>query len=257
MPYKTSSIKALLIIVGLLIVIPPLADGQWELPPLPPPDEYGTFLMNRTSTKNNVEPAVFSHWIHRRKHTCRVCHFELEFSMQRNTTEITEKANREGKFCGACHDDVMVFGHGEAHCKKCHNNNLDYGNDKFPKLLGALPKAPFGNGRDWSRAIEDGLIKPDRYLKIKPLEDITFTKELVLEAEWRNVPPAVFSHKKHVAWLDCNNCHPDIFNIKKKTTKHFTMKLNLDNQFCGVCHLKVAFPMNDCKRCHPKMKMRR
>src|SRR3974377_1478392 len=102
MPYKVRSIKTLLSIVCLLIIVPAVAGGQWELPPQPPADEYGTFLMNRTSTKNNVEPVVFSHWIHRRKHTCRVCHFELEFSMQRNATEITEKANRAGKFCGAC-----------------------------------------------------------------------------------------------------------------------------------------------------------
>jgi hypothetical protein len=25
----------------------------------------------------------------------------------------------------------------------------------------------------------------------------------------------------------------------------------LKREFCGVCHLTVAFPMNDCKRCHP------
>jgi hypothetical protein len=24
----------------------------------------------------------------------------------------------------------------------------------------------------------------------------------------------------------------------------------LQREFCGVCHLTVAFPMNDCKRCH-------
>jgi c(7)-type cytochrome triheme protein len=53
-----------------------------------------------------------------------------------------------------------------------------------------------------------------------------------------------------VQWLDCNNCHPDNFNIKKKTTKHFSMERILKREFCGVCHLTVAFPMDDCKRCY-------
>jgi hypothetical protein len=37
---------------------------------------------------------------------------------------------------------------------------------------------------------------------------------------------------------------------KKKTTKHFSMDRILKGEFCGVCHLTVVFPMNDCKRCH-------
>jgi len=76
----------------------------------------------------------------------------------------------------------------------------------------------------------------------------------MLEAEWERVPPAIFSHKNHTAWLTCSNCHPEIFNIQKKTTKHFEMKMNLVGEFCGVCHMTVAFPMSDCRACHPAMK---
>lgn len=83
---------------------------------------------------------------------------------------------------------------------------------------------------------------------------IAYEKTLLLEAEWDRVLPAIFPHKSHTSWLTCSNCHPEIFNIKKKTTKHFEMKMNLAGEFCGVCHLTVAFPMNDCKRCHPAMK---
>ena len=49
------------------------------------------------------------------------------------------------------------------------------------------------------------------------------------------------------------NCHPDVFNIKKKTTEHFEMRFILEGRFCGACHLTVAFPLNDCMRCHPAM----
>jgi c(7)-type cytochrome triheme protein len=67
------------------------------------------------------------------------------------------------------------------------------------------------------------------------------------------IPPAVFPHKDHTVWLDCDNCHPDLFNIKKKGT-HFSMNELLNGNFCGVCHTKVAFPMDECKRCHPAMR---
>ena len=32
------------------------------------------------------------------------------------------------------------------------------------------------------------------------------------------------------------------------------MSAILNGEFCGVCHLTVAFPMDDCQRCHPGMK---
>ncbi len=229
------------------------AESFWDFPPLPPENEYGNILINRTSEKNNVKPVTFSHWIHRQKHTCRVCHFELEFNMKVNTTEITEELNKSGKYCGACHDGKELFGHEKPHCEKCHNGDRKYGSEKFIKLK-EFPKTKYGNGIDWVRALRKGLIKPVNYLNLKPSEDVKYNKTVTLEAEWSNIPPAVFPHKPHNEWLDCNICHPDIFNIKKKTTKHFYMTRILKGEFCGVCHLNVAFPMNDCKRCHPGMR---
>ncbi len=216
------------------------------------PDKYGNILINRTSEKNNVKAVIFSHWIHRRKHTCRVCHFELEFNMKVNTTRITESLNRSGKFCGACHDGKDLFGHeNPADCEKCHSGRRDTGKEKFSELAG-LPKARYGNGVDWVAALREGLIKPAHYLTIKPPEGMTFNENVVLEAEKSNFPSAVFPHKVHNEWLECNICHPDIFNIKKKTTKLFYMTRIRQGQFCGVCHLSVAFPLEDCERCHPK-----
>ncbi len=221
------------------------AQEFFNLPPAPPPEEYGNVTISRTG-----EEAVFSHWQHRQKFTCRVCHFELEFNMQVNTTEITEEASKSGRYCGAagCHDGKAAFGHEKPYCEKCHDSPQP-GKKKFSKLS-KLPKSKYGNGIDWVQAIDKGLIKPVNYLAVKPPSDIAVIKPLLLEAEWSGIPPAVFSHKMHVAWLDCNNCHPDIFNIKLKTTKHFSMKRILDREFCGVCHMTVAFPMDDCKRCH-------
>jgi c(7)-type cytochrome triheme protein len=243
-----------LLICFLVILLPEGlgADNYfWEFPPAPPPEEYGNLLINRTSERNGVKAATFSHWIHRLKYTCRVCHFEFEFNMKANTTEITEEANRSGRYCGssACHDGKTTFGHDKGNCEKCHNGDIGYGKDKFSSLAG-FPTTKYGNGVNWSKALKRGLIDPVNHLMIKP-SDIPYDKMLTLEAEWLNIPPAFFPHKTHITILDCNNCHPDIFNIKKKATKHFSMELNLKGEYCGVCHMTVAFPMSECNLCHP------
>lgn len=250
---ETAAGRIVLAVALMCAVVTARAHGFLNLPPLPSPDRYGNILINRTSTKNGVKPASFSHWLHRKKHTCRVCHSELEFNMKAGTTEITEMANKGGKFCGAggCHDGRAVFGHEKSNCGKCHSGDLGQGGEKFTGLA-KLPAAPFGNKVDWVAALDRGMLAPLRYLGKKP-EDIAFDKTLSLEAEMNLIPPSVFPHKAHTAWLDCNNCHPDIFNIKKKGTQHFSMARILKGEFCGVCHLSVAFPMNDCQRCHPGM----
>jgi c(7)-type cytochrome triheme protein len=185
---------------------------------------------------------TFSHRTHRQRFICRVCHFELEFNMIANTTEITEAANRSGRYCGAS-------GHEKPHCVKCHNGDLGYGRETFSKLL-RFPKAKSGNSVEWVQALAKGLINPFDYLTIEPPAPSVNIRPLIMEAEWASIPAAIFSHKVHTQWLDCNNCHPDIFNSKKKIANHFPMDRILKGEFCGVCNLTVAFPMNDCKRCH-------
>lgn len=223
----------------------------WNFPPLPSPEQYGNILINRTSGKNKVLPVTFSHWSHRIEYTCRVCHLELGFNFKLNTTEITEDANQKGRYCGACHDGRTAFGHTRENCNKCHNGDIGYGRQKFVKLKD-FPKAKYGNKIDWTKALEGGLIRPRSFL-VSGGQQMIFDKTIRLEAEWAMIPPAFFSHKTHARWLDCSNCHPDIFNIKKKTTKHFSMTLNNKGEFCGTCHLRVAFPLNDCKGCHPEI----
>ncbi|MDA8099003.1 MAG: hypothetical protein M0042_05200 [Nitrospiraceae bacterium] len=239
-------------IVCTLAFLPGVVRAQWALPGTLPPDEFGNILINRSSELSGVKPVAFSHYTHRQKFTCRVCHFELEFDMQVNATTITEAGNKQGRHCGSaqCHDGKAAFGHAEPHCAKCHNGDIGYGKDAYGKMK-KFPRTKYGNEIDWSRAIEKGVITPVNYLTLKPPTDVAVIKPILLEAEWNMIPAAIFSHKKHAAWLDCNNCHPDIFNIKKKTTKHFAMARILKREFCGICHLTVAFPMNDCKRCHP------
>ena len=224
----------------------------WKLPLLPPPAQYGNILIDRSSTKSDQLSVTFSHWSHRSKYTCRVCHLELGFEMKTNATEITEEKNKKGEYCGACHNGSIAFGHTKENCMKCHNGNIRYGEEKFGELL-SLPPAIYGNRVDWTESVLRGLLKPVQTLYPERIGTYLYNKTLILEPEWANFASAVFPHEAHNFWLDCSNCHPDIFNIKKKTTKHFSMDYNNKGKFCGTCHLKVAFPLNNCKRCHPEL----
>lgn len=242
------------LIVALLLLVPLTASaGVFDLQPTLPSDYYGNILINRTSQAKGVKPVVFSHWIHRRAYTCRVCHSELDFNMKVNTTEITEAASRAGKFCGACHNGRTAFRHA-GNCDKCHTGDISSGRERYEEFMTKpFPFNQYGNGIDWVESKRRGLIKPADYLK-KKSTDIPFEKTLFLETEWSIVTPSIFPHKAHIEWLECGSCHPELFNIKKKSTANLNMRTILQGQFCGVCHLNVAFPMDDCKRCHPQMK---
>ena len=263
---KGKSFSAMVVTVFVLPIILALMPGldkfaiagqYWDFPELPPPYMYGNILINRLSEKNGVKPVFFSHWSHRIKYSCRVCHFELDFEFEVNKTEITEEDNRNGIFCGTCHNGKDAFGHTPENCDKCHTGTIDRGKAKFDKFAAKVPRAFFGNKVDWGKAVRYEIITPVYSIFHKEEKPLAFRKRLELKAEWNYVPPAVFPHRAHTQWLDCANCHPDIFNIRKKTTKNFAMQYILDRKFCGVCHLKVAFPLDDCTGCHPAMSRKR
>jgi len=214
-------------------------------------------MIDRTAKETKVTPVYFSHLIHRAKYTCRVCHYELEFSMQSNDTPIVcDNGKMKGKHCAVCHNGKISFGprdeDGE-NCSLCHDANAPSNWRKFSELRGKLPKSEFGNEIDWAKALNDGLIKPSDGLS-GDVRELVNVRELVLEAEMRGISSAVFPHKTHEQWLDCSSCHPDLFNIKKKTTESLRMLNMIKGNSCGVCHLRVAFPLDDCRKCHPRMR---
>jgi c(7)-type cytochrome triheme protein len=229
-------------------------DELFDLPKLPSPERYGNILISRMTANSTHPPVTFSHWLHRRYYTCRVCHFELNFGMKVNSTDITESKIRKGEYCGACHNDSIAFGVNESTCLLCHTGNIGSTDERFSELNG-MPQAAYGDLVNWSKALSRGLISPKQSLLDEKFESISFENVLRLEPEWRAIQTrAVFPHQKHTAWLDCADCHPDIFNIQKKGTKHFRMNLINSGKFCGVCHLTVAFPVQDCCRCHPDLR---
>jgi len=227
-------------------------------PPNGPFWKYGTVIMRRKSKKAGMKPVVFAHWSHRAKYTCRVCHVELEFGMRAGYSGITRAQYLSGKFCGACHDGKTAFtvkDGPQANCGKCHMENPGVMEAALEKFAATMPPSNFGNGIDWTKAVKEGKITPRNSLK--PEQTVmTLPDKLRQPLKLGTSSPrsdVVFSHEEHFAGLDCSSCHPDIFNIKKKGTQQFSMEANLYGSFCGACHMYVAFPMNDCRRCHPSI----
>jgi len=221
--------------------------------PLPPSEEYGTIRLDRLSTANGQKPVVFPHWLHRLYFTCEVCHTELEMEMEAGASEISEETIAQGRHCGACHNGVRAFARKD-NCRFCHGGDAERNRLRFGQLykVRGYPSTSYGNHFDWVTALSRGMIKPVRSLE-DGYQPMRFDRDLLLKAEWGGISPAVFSHKVHLEWMDCNMCHPMPFNLKLKGTQHFRMAAILEGEFCGACHLNVAFPMDDCQRCHPDM----
>jgi c(7)-type cytochrome triheme protein len=218
------------------------------------PEKYGNLLLTRKSVSAGKKAVLFTHWTHRMLYTCRVCHFELGFPMGVNEIDITMEKNRNGEFCGFCHDGKEVFGTTEEDCPKCHNGGeqLDYG-EKLDQLSW-LPESPDGNKVDWSAALDDGVITPLPCLDNETCQafDMDFPEEIEMVSETEDLAPVIFPHARHTLWLDCLNCHPG--NVIQRGGKvKFPTQSKYRRDFCRGCHSRIAFPMDICARCHPGM----
>ena len=243
-----------MICAGFVLMAQPVwSQAFYNLPSMAPPEEYGNILINRAADPENVPPVAFSHWTHRLRYTCEVCHTELEFNMALNSNEITHNEQMKGRYCGACHDGSIAFSH-RKDCFNCHDSNRTNVRGKFIYFSKKpFPTTMYGNEIDWVQSLQRGLISPRRFLKEEPLV-MSFDRTIELQAEMRRIPPAYFPHKAHLDWMNCDMCHPTVFNIKKKGTENFSMNAILEGKFCGACHLNVAFPIDDCNRCHPQVR---
>lgn len=115
-----------------------------------------------------------------------------------------------------------------------------------------LPKSNDGNRVDWVAALGQGRIAPLVDLSDPKAEP--FVMDLVIVREVKgSMPNVVFPHLQHTQWLDCTNCHDEIF-VPQKGANQISMAAILLGQKCGVCHGKVAFPVTDCRRCHAQPK---
>jgi len=116
----------------------------------------------------------------------------------------------------------------------------------------ALSKLPAEIGGDqvgWAEALRKGLIAPRAGADPKSGTQATVFDSDILLSPNGSLPPVRFPHRDHTQWLDCSNCHPQLFQMQKGASRISMVRI-LDGEQCGVCHGAVAFPLTECKRCH-------
>jgi len=235
---------------------------------IPDAQYYGQVILNNYSRKAGVSPVVFDHWLHRAKFTCRLCHIDIGFTMKAGETDIRAADNINGYYCGSCHDGKRKIGGKKIfaacaaefteeegkRCVKCHSEGRkergEYDYKTFTENLPCLR----GNLIDWEKAEAAGKIKPIDFLEgisykrdpIKAQDDFS----IEITTTWAS--DVIFSHKKHVVWNGCEVCHPLIFPSSKRGTVKYSMFEIMEGEYCGVCHVKVAFSVWLCSKCHIK-----
>ncbi len=228
----------------------------------PKPHEFGSVTINNHSQKNNMSPVIFNHWVHRARFSCRLCHVDIGFAMQAGGTNVMEEDNKNGLYCGSCHNGTVAFGPNSRdvegnvtmNCIRCHSSGerVQFKNN-FYEFRKKMPRERFGNGIDWMKAEEEGLLTVADYLEGVSIQrkKMQHPAEFDLKPLEKNMPEIIFSHKKHTVWNGCELCHPEIFGVKKGG-KPYSMKEIFEGKYCGLCHGPVAFPNMDCQRCHTK-----
>ncbi len=114
-----------------------------------------------------------------------------------------------------------------------------------------IPKEATGV-EDWVKAYKEGFVKPHESLDL----DKKLSPPLKFDVEipaMGSMPNVIFPHEPHTFWLDCTNCHPGIFMMKKGGNPISMVKI-VNGEFCGRCHGRIAFPIANCTRCHVKPK---
>ena len=81
--------------------------------------EYGDIVINNYSDASGMRPAVFPHWFHRVRFTCKVCHSDLGFKFQAGGNDINMVKIIDGEFCGACHNGEIAWS--IENCNFCHS----------------------------------------------------------------------------------------------------------------------------------------
>ncbi len=210
----------------------------------PKPDEYGNVVMSNYAARVDSDPVVFPHWLHRAKYTCRLCHVDLGFAMTGGETRVSEEDNRNGLYCGACHDGTEAFAPEESgtdgetirNCDRCHSHtkNVELKYD-FYDFVEGFPRARFGNRVDWMKAEEEGLVTLKDYLEGISIEraDLMSPEDSQIHAQVVGMPSVIFSHEKHTVWSGCELCHPQIFGIRKRA-QVYDMQDIFEGRYCGA-----------------------
>jgi c(7)-type cytochrome triheme protein len=79
-----------------------------------------TFERAGPETAEMVPISVFSHWYHRMRFTCNVCHPALFPMKAEGAPPITMDEIKAGKACGVCHNGRGAFASTVNTCGRCH-----------------------------------------------------------------------------------------------------------------------------------------
>jgi c(7)-type cytochrome triheme protein len=254
--------KKTLFFTGILVSIIGIAfAGTGVKKRRPLPFEFGRVVINNYSEAVHFAPVEFDHWLHRAKFTCRLCHVDIGFAMAANETGIRADDNKNGYYCGSCHNGKAAFPSCRndfeekdfATCTRCHSEGRRVEKKyDFREFVKGWPRERLGNGVDWEEAEKQGKINPVDYIEGISIKRDKFVDppDFELKSKVQGMPDIIFSHRKHTVWNGCEVCHPEIFvGIKKGMTKYSMVEL-YEGKYCGVCHNNVAFPLLDCQRCH-------
>ncbi len=119
------------------------------------------------------------------------------------------------------------------------------------EILRSLPRMPNGDRVDWVKALRTGKITPQATVSGAGEQGI-MDVDVPISAKG-SMPDVVFPHKTHTEWLSCGNCHVGIYEMQRGVNAVGMMKI-MRGESCGVCHGTVAFPLDDCMRCHSRPK---
>ena len=221
---------------------------------------YGDVEMNRTTRRYNVPAVVFPHWAHRLAFTCSTCHPAI-FEMKAGAHEILmERMAARSTFCLECHNGDIAWK--PINCSRCHRTGdrpeptgvsprpgggAGQANRAPETVLAGLPRDAAGRV-DWMEAVRRALVTPRPSALMRALDARTVPGDSVMRRTG-DQPPVVFPHASHARWLECRNCHPGVF-VPKNGGNTITMARIWARRDCGACHGVVAFPIEDCTRCH-------
>ncbi len=121
----------------------------------------------------------------------------------------------------------------------------------------ALPKDAAGDV-DWVQAIKAGAVAPRPGLDPKAPEQAALDLDVDLASSRSKLFSVTYPHSSHTQWLTCGNCHPAIFPLSRRVEPTVVNMANIQaGQYCGSCHGRVAFPVEqECARCHEKIPAR-
>ncbi|MBE9503768.1 MAG: hypothetical protein IME96_06295 [Proteobacteria bacterium] len=130
------------------------------------------------------------------------------------------------------------------------NEQLKGEADKTPIPLTLLPKDQYGSV-DWAKAAKEGIIVPLATVEQgEKKKEKLFDNVVIMKSKKKGVSDVLFPHAPHTYWIICDSCHSSMFALKSGDTKGMSMKAIDEGEFCGRCHGKVAFRLDECERCH-------